>query len=120
MAENYLIHLKKLINSDVALLRSLGDVIRENTAKKFSGQKVEVDFSEIRSISRAFAHELLTLKNDPELKGSSIEFTNTSPEVSKLIAIVQESQQTSYRHFRPDLMPKEVSFEEVSEYFESL
>ena len=72
MAENYLIHLKKLINSDVALLRSLGDVIRENTAKKFSGQKVEVDFSEIRSISRAFAHELLTLKNDPELKGSSI------------------------------------------------
>jgi anti-anti-sigma regulatory factor len=120
MARNYMIKLKEIFNSDVALIRSLGDVIRASIAKKIPNQKIEIDFSDIRSISRAFAHEILALKKDPSLQETPIEFSNTSPDISRLIAIVQESKGLDRKHFRPELMPREVSFEEASDSFDDI
>lgn len=120
MAEKDSISLKNIIQSDVALLRELTDSIRSEFIQNGLNHQQSVDFSGIRSVSRAFAHSLICLIEEFEQKGAQIELINLSPEISKLIDLVRASRTDPQAHYRPDLFPKRVTFDEASEHFEDL
>ena len=112
------ISLKNITNSDVALIRELNNSIRSEVLERGVNKSESIDFSGIRSVSRAFAHGLICLVDEFEKKGSHIELINLAPEISKIIEIVKASCTNLQAHYRPDLFPKRVSFDEASEHFE--
>ena len=118
MAET--ISLKNLFQSDTALIRELTDSIRSEFLERGVNQTESIDFSGIRSVSRAFAHGLICLVDEFEQQGTQIELTNLAPEISRIIELVKASRTNLQAHYRPDLFPKRVSFDEASEHFEEL
>ncbi len=114
------ISLKDIIGSDTALIRELTDTIKSEFLERGLSHNEIVDFSGIRSISRAFAHSLICLIEEFQQKGTQIELSNVDPEISKLLELVNASRTGQQAHYRPELFPKRVSFDEASDNFEEL
>lgn len=58
---------------------------------------VTIDFTDIKFISRAAAHELAVLLENYQNKGNSISLVNVSPEVNKMMETVADSRNVDYK-----------------------
>jgi hypothetical protein len=111
------ISLKNLINSSSALMRGLGDSVRN--ALDLSAQKIVLDMNGIESCSRAFAHELLVIEEECRAKGQTFELINLCPEISSMLEVVKRSSEILNRPYRPELVPVQMSLEEASALFDA-
>jgi len=93
----------KTIN--VASMLTPNLALRETAAKfvlyveNLPNPEVILDFSDVRTITRSFAHEYSTRKRDLHRR---ITETNVSPDVSKMFAVVQDARAKRASHARID------------------
>ncbi len=113
-----IIHLKKLIDADSAVIRNLGRLVFGKIQEMDRKQPIFLDLSGIRDISRAFAHELLVIEDDCRRDGIEFEIINLTSNLSELLNVVQKSCQ-AVRCERPELLPREVALEEAARLFDS-
>ena len=91
------IRVARVLSTDLAL---------RETARKFvlyvdglADPEVILDFSDVRTITRSFAHEYCTRKRDVHKR---IREANVSPSVAKMFAVVQVARVTSPPRSRID------------------
>jgi len=80
------ISIKEEVASDLALRNTVQSLF--DKVNKVEEPNIEIDFSNINSISRSFAHEYLTQK---QLSSKQISEINTPENVEKMFQIVKNS-----------------------------
>lgn len=89
---------KKVINisREIAPILSSRDVIRDLfwVVKKIRSKKIDLNFKDVKFVSRSAAHELLILKEKLSMQ-KDIEFVNLNSEVENMIRLVASSRAVS-------------------------
>jgi hypothetical protein len=91
------VDLKSLLGAEAAYTRTLSDSIECSLRtfileKNKAVHKIEFDFSEIVSVSRAFAHEFFKLISKLEHDGKMTELSGLNPNVHSMITLFKEGK----------------------------
>lgn len=100
------VSIRDFLASDSVALRASGDALFEYLSVLAKESKsIELDFSDIRFISRSFTHSMLEAIKDVS-KVVSVDLSNTSSDVQQMIDLVRETKPLSYaERQRKHLMP---------------
>lgn len=85
--EKVLIRIKDMVSSDLALRDSANDFFNSIESRK--EHEITVDFSDIRSISRSFAHQYIIRQQKSEKKISNI---NIPDNVNKMFDVIKSQE----------------------------
>lgn len=89
---------KKVINisREIAPILNSRDVIRDlsRMVKKLKSKKIDLDFKDVKFVSRSAAHELLILKEKLSMQ-KDIKFVNSNSEVENMIRLVASNRAVS-------------------------
>lgn len=109
------IRLLDVIGASDAMIRGLVDRIREVISDvSLQSTPIELDFSNLRAVSRGFIQELKVLEKEIKEQSGSLTLVNTSTEVQAMIDAVSI---TEPKQARPDLYPEYVEDIERLELF---
>lgn len=114
------INLKALLASETIGLRATSDVILDAIrALPPTTHNVALDFSDIKFVSRTFAHGLVSVMDS--LRASfNVEFANMTEEVDHMFRIIQDQQLSqSWKKNRADLLPTDTDFPAHRSFFTS-
>ena len=93
--------------------RDITDTLRETISQKTSLTLVELDFSDVKFISRSAAHQLLVIKEELRLNERDIAFTNTNDEVTEMLRIVAANRAIPKKD-KPEFKAEKIDIEALA------
>ncbi len=109
--------LKDILKADSVLIRAVDEVLREHLSSVSNGNAIQIDFTDIQALSRAFAHSLISLSEEFKNKGVELDWTNANQAIQAMLTLVRDSRSDPTEHVRPDLIATETSLDEASNQF---
>jgi len=101
------------LSATIISSRDIIDVI-ENAIKKVDAKSIDLDFSDVKFISRSAAHALLSMKENLErklLRKKEISFINTEEDVMNMLRIVAANKAIPKQ--RPQFNPKRIDIDSL-------
>ena len=112
------VSVREFLSSDAAALRGSADALFEHLNEHAKGtESIDLDFSEIRFISRSFAHSMEEALNELG-KIVKVKLSNISDEVQQMINVVQQTKPIPYSaRERSNLVPTDFDMTQEKDFF---
>ena len=101
--------LHSILKTQLVALRD-SSVIIEELISNSTSNSIQLDFSNIKFISRAFAQSLIQLQDLFKFKDKQIYFSNTTESVEEMFLVVKYQQEKMVEKERDSLLPKNQDF----------
>lgn len=93
--------------------RDIADTLKNIINQAPSANLVDLDFADVKFISRSAAHQLLVIKEDLRLNNRNIAFINTNDEVTEMLRIVAANRAVP-KKAKPEFKAEKIDIETLA------